>query len=229
MKLTAACRGIEKFVFHFIVQSKTTQTKREFERPLFPANERQLLQEFCQICKVLNGCSFVKNWPNTRLSIHLGNDGRITNTGILPSDDEIALFLHRLRPIYLNNEQTNFNKIANLMSRHLADKEIAECVREWKRHYDGKASQDVFEIKILGNIINSGTFFDDYVNALEYHRDKDRRENIDAIAEHFPLEAQKPIFVLLLMMRLNAINKLASFLLTSFDREDGRPITIYVE
>jgi len=49
--------------------------------------------------------------------------------------------------------------------------------------------------------------------------DRDRRQHLDGVAEHFPLDAQKALVVLLLVMRLNAINNLASFLLTCFDEK----------
>lgn len=214
--------------FHFRIQNEGNGEQREFDRPVFSPSDKQQLVEYCAFAARLNECSLVKNWPNTRISIHLANDGRITNTGALPSDEAIAAFLHRFRPICLNNEAANFERIANLVSQRLNDTAITECIRNWKRYYDGRDSQEVFQIAITGKVLNSREFFDHYVNALEYHFDNVRRQHIDAIAQHFPLEAQKPIFVLLLGLRLNAINKLASFLLTCFEREDGRPITIQV-
>jgi len=158
----------------------------------------------------------------------MANDGRITNRGLLPSDEEIAAFLHRLRPIYLNDEPTNFNRVANVISAHFNDPRITGLIRVCKRYYDGRTSREVFEIAAGGMVINSQEFLDHYLNALEYHRDTDRRQHIDRIAEHFPLDAQKPFVVLLLRLRLNAINKLASFLLTCFDREDGRTLTLEI-
>ena len=83
----------------------------------------------------------------------------------------------------------------------------------------------MFKIAVGGKL-QLREFFDHYVNALEYHRDKERRQHIEAVAEHFPFEAQRPIIVPSLSARLNAINNLTSFLLTCFDREDGRPLTL---
>jgi hypothetical protein len=213
-------------MFHFIEKSLSTGNTREFERPLFPADTKALLVHFIECARALNDTAFVRKRDQTKISIHMANDGRITDRGSLPADDEIAAFLHRLRPIYLNNEPTNFNRVANVASAHFNDPSITRLIRECKRHDDGRASREVFEIAAGGMVINSQEFLDHYLNALEYHRDPDRRQHIDRVAEHFPLDAQKPFVVLLLVMRLNAINKLASFLLTCFDREDGRTLTL---
>lgn len=213
-------------MFHFVEKSLTTGVTREFNRPSFPTDLRGALDQFVNCARTLNETAFVRNWNQTKVSIHVANDGRVSDCGSLPSDDETAAFLHRLRPIYLNNEPTNFNRVANLLSAHLNDPWFTEFTRTCKRYYDGRASSDVFEIASGGMLINSQEFLDHYLNALEYHRDPDRRQHIDRVAEHFPIEAQRPFVVLLLQMRLNAINKLTSFILTCFDREDGRTLTL---
>ena len=215
-------------MFHFIEKSISTGQTREFQRPLFPDDMKALLVQFVEVAHALNETAFVRNWDQTKISIHMANDGGITNRGSLPSDEETSAFLHRLRPIYLNNEPTNFNRVANVVSVHLNDPWFTGLIRVCKRYYDGRASREVFEIAAGGMVINSQEFLDHYLNAIEYHRDPDRRRHINRLAEDFPLDAQRPFVVLLLAMRLNAINKLTSFLLTCFDREDGRTLTLEV-
>jgi hypothetical protein len=213
-------------VFHFIVINSGTGESRTFERPLFTPELKARLVAFTEAAEALNRTSFVGNWNQTHISIHMAIDGRVTNTSSLPSDDEIAAFLHRLRPFYLQKEAFHFNTVCNTIGAHICDDAVTDCLREWKRHYDARASRQVFEIAAAGKILNSEEFLDHYLNAYEYHYDPDRRKAIDDISAHFPLEAQKAIIVLLLSLRLNAINKLASFLLTCFSREDGQPITL---
>jgi hypothetical protein len=72
--------------------------------------------------------------------------------------------------------------------------------------------------------LNSPEFLDNYLNALEYHRDKERRERIQQITQHYPLDVQKPIVVLLLFYRLSAINRLVSFIELCFESEKGKQI-----
>jgi len=92
-------------MFHFIEKSLSTGNTREFERPLFPADTKALLVHFIECARALNDTAFVRKRDQTKISIHMANDGRITDRGSLPADDEIAAFLHRLRPIYLTTNQ----------------------------------------------------------------------------------------------------------------------------
>lgn len=216
-------------MFRFEVRSKSQGLIESFERPLFTLAHKSLLQQFAAANDALNDTSFVQNWSNTHISIHLPKTGQPANNGSLPTHEQIAAFLHRLRPIYLNNEDTNFDKVANIVSRHLNHSWVTTLIREGKRYYSGKALQDIVEIKSGNMLITSGQYLDHYLNALEYHRDAARREHIDRIAKNFPLDAQKPIVVLLLAMKLSAINKLSSFLLGCFERENGEILTLQVE
>lgn len=213
-------------MLQFLISNSATGEKRTFERVLFPPEIKERLLAFTEAAEALRQTSFVRNWKQTSISLQFGNDGRITNTGNLPSDDEIAAFLHRLRPIYLQKETLNFNSICNAVGAHLNDDAVTQCLREWKRHYDARDSRQTFKLATADMTLNSEEFLDHYLNALEYHRNPDRRKIIDGVSAHFPPEAQKAVIVLLLAMRLNAINKLSSFLLTCFSREDGRLITL---
>ncbi len=213
--------------FHFKVENASTGECREFERSMFSPELKERIVAFCGYAETLNNCSFVKNWSQIQISIKLAKDGRIENNGVLPPEDDIAAFLHRLRPFFLKrDEPTNFHLMITHVSRHLADPTIDEIARHWRSYYDGRESQNIFTISVGGKVLNSDEFFNNYIYAFEYHRNKEKRKIVDDIAQHFPLEAQRPLFILLLMTRLNAINTFASFLKTCLDGEDGKLLTI---
>jgi hypothetical protein len=212
-------------MLRFLISDPSKNYRHEFERPNFSDAQKSELREFIDCACRLNQCALAQDWSIlSRISIQFGKDGGIRNVGSLPPDEQIEIFLHRLRPIYLNNERTNFNRIANLVSSHIANSRVAESIRLWKREYDGSASQEVFKMATDLTVLNSQEFLDNYLNALEYHRDKDRREKIQQVAQHFPLDVQKPIIVLLLFYRLSAINRLASFIELCFESEKGKQI-----
>jgi hypothetical protein len=210
----------------FIIEDVTTGTKRKFQRTLFPNETRRKLSTFCDCALSLNESSFFQNPMSRKGSLHFANDGSITHKGAFPPDEDINDFLHRLRPIYLQDEETNFNKIANLVKQHISDDDVTGAVKYWQKYYDGHDSQKTFTIKIKEKILNSSEFFDNYVNALEYHRDHARRKYIDFIAEHFPLEAQKSVFVFLLGQKMKVINQFASFIGACLEQENGQPIIL---
>ena len=216
--------------FRFVVEKRDGTFVREFERPHFSSNLKGPLVEFCGHAKHLNECSLAKNWSDFKISLHYANDGQIHDAGKLPSDEQIEAFLMRLRPIYLNDSTTNFDRLTKAVATYLVDPIFKEYSRAWKDIYTAKHSQGAFTIKIGDKILNSTEFFDAYVNALAFHKSdtKPRHKNyINDVSQAFPLEAQKPLFVLLLGYRLNGIAKFTQFLLTCFDREkNGDPIRL---
>jgi hypothetical protein len=106
----------------------------------------------------------------------------------------------------------------------LRDAQIAETIRAWKRQFDGRESQNAFKISVDLTTLNSEEFLNNYLNALEYHRDKEKREKVRQVTQHYPLDVQKPIIVLLLFFKLSAINQLASLIQLCFESEGGKQI-----
>ena len=211
-------------MLRFLISDSSKNHREEFERPNFSDSQKSDMGEFLNCARRLNECALAQDWSVlNNISIQFGNSG-IQNTGSLPPDEQIEVSLHRLRPIYFNNERTNFNRIINLVSTHIKNTQIAETFRAWKREYDGSAMQAAFTISADKTVLNSQEFLDNYLNALEYHRDKERREKIQQVAKHYPLEVQKPIVILLLFYRLSAINRLASFIELCFQCEGGKQI-----
>ena len=41
-------------------------------------------------------------------------------SGEMPPEDDVAAFLHRLRPFVLNDERSNFNRVCNILGRAIA-------------------------------------------------------------------------------------------------------------
>ncbi len=211
-------------MLRFLISDSSKNFGEEFERPDFLDSQKSDLREFLDCANKLNESTLAQD-PSilNKISIQFGNSG-IRSVGSLPPDEQVEVFLHRLRPIYLNNERTNFNRIINLVSAHINHSQIADTFRLWKQEYDGRAMQDVFTIAVDKTILNSQEFLDNYLNALEYHRDKERREKIQRVTEHYPLEVQKPIVLLLLFYRLSAINRLAALIELCFQCEGGKQI-----
>jgi hypothetical protein len=214
-------------MLRFLISDSSKEGHREFERPDFSDAIRADLKEFLECASRLNECSFAQD-PSflSKISFKLGKDGSIRSEGPLPSDEQIEAFLLRLRPIYLQKERTHFERIANHVSKHINDSAITETIRAWKREYDGRTFQEMITMSVGPITINSEQFLDDYLNAIEYHRDKERRKKIHQVAEHFPLDVQKPIVAFLLFFRLSAINRLTSFLDNCFECESNEKAKI---
>jgi len=213
-------------MIRFLISDCSKNCNRELELPNFSENQRTDLRDFLECAQRLNECSLALDWSVVnKISIQFGGKGGgIKNVGVVIPDEQIEVFLHRLRPIYLQDERTNFYTIAKILSAHLRDSQIAETIRSWKRQYDGRESQNAFKISVDVTTLNSQEFLNNYLNALEYHRDKEKREKVREVTLHYPLEVQKPIVVLLLFFKLSAINQLASLIQLCFESEGGKQI-----
>jgi hypothetical protein len=61
-------------------------------------------------------------------------------------------------------------------------------------------------------VVNSEAVLNDWLNSYEYHRDKDKKQLIDALQQIIPLEAVKAILLGLLADKAKAIYALVVFI-----------------
>lgn len=131
-------------------------------------------------------------------------------TGTLPPEDEIAAFLHRLRPFLLNDEASNFNRMCNRLGCLIPHPGNVAFLRQQRREFSGRGFQD--QVRFLSNdtVVNSEAVLQDWLNAYEYHQDPERRDQLSKVHHHLmPLEALRPLFVSMLIDKARAIAALA--------------------
>ncbi len=130
----------------------------------------------------------------------------------LPDWNEVSVFLHKIRPFILQNERTYFHKVRNLLGFKLTDSYFRDYFNLQKELFNGKKSQEGWQIESNGEILNSEKILYEWLNAHEYHRDKDKQELIKFLHQIVPLEASKVLFLGLLSNKTKAILNLASFI-----------------
>ena len=128
----------------------------------------------------------------------------------LPPWDDVMVFLHKFRPLGLKSEKTYFYRICNLLSKALSHPYLRSIIKEQRRVYSGKRMQSGFQIRSNDVLLNSEKVLFDWLNAYEYHRDKEKREFIEGLHKMLPLEASKVIFLSLLTEKAKAIFNLAT-------------------
>lgn len=138
----------------------------------------------------------------------------------LPDSDDLAAFLHRFRPFFLALEETNFDKICDLIKARLDNPIISSMVSEQQSTYHGEMFQSWMTIRLISKnavthnsdeyIVNSDEFLKKWLYSSEYHFDNNKRELIESFEKIMPLEAQKSIFIQLLGEKVEAISSVAS-------------------
>jgi hypothetical protein len=112
----------------------------------------------------------------------------------------------------LEKERTNFNKVCAILGKRINNDAFRKFLKQRREVYTGERLQK--KIRIIQNdmILNSEEFLNDWLNAYEFHRDKNKREKIKRLHEFFPIEGSKPILLLLLYDKYSTIVEIASLL-----------------
>lgn len=174
------------------------------------------------------------------MSIQIVRDGAPANLNVLydassglsfsanvPAPEQTLALLHLLRPFQLNDEPTNFNKISNLLSRRLASGTFRSMVQRLKDHYSGKAGQELIQFKSNDVVINSEATLNLWLNAHEYHRDRDKQQELEELHCILPLESSKAIFSMMLHAKVQAIFALAN-IIHQFTSGGSGPLRIHL-
>ena len=75
--------------------------------------------------------------------------------GRLPSDEDLIVVLHRLRPFILNDEPYSYNRVNGILARAFTQQPLRDVFKEERRRYDGRAWQQQLKITSGSTTLNS--------------------------------------------------------------------------
>jgi hypothetical protein len=137
---------------------------------------------------------------------------QVTVSVSLPDWNQVIVFLHKLRPLLLKDEKTNFYKIRNLLAKKLDNPHFRNLLTQYHQLYSGKKAQSEVQIKSNEILLNSEDTLLDWLNSYEFHRNEDKRKFIESLHQLLPLDVSKVIFLRLLLDKAEAIHRLAAFI-----------------
>ena len=138
----------------------------------------------------------------------------------IPDDEMIMTLLHKLRPFILNNESTNFGKVSNIIARRTESDQIRRFIKEQKEYYLGKKIQGM--VKVLSNevLLNSEEILQKWLNAHEYHKEKDKQVELECLLTVLPMQGMKAIFIMMLYDKAHAIRGIWAVIRTILGKQD---------
>jgi hypothetical protein len=178
----------------------------------FADDEWDRLKEFAQYAEDLLTTKYVKDGMPASLTIHWDEQSGLAASSTLPPWDDVTVFLHKFRPLGLQSESTYFYKICGILSKELAHPYFRSMIDEQREIFSGKRMQAQFQIQSNDVVLNSEKVLNDWLNAYEYHRVKEKREFIDSLHAMIPLEASKALFLALLTDKAKAIYGIAGLI-----------------
>ena len=138
----------------------------------------------------------------------------------VPTDEELAALLHRLRPLILQEEATSYQQITALLGRRFTHEFVRGWLKTQRMLFDGRNNQALVRITSNGTLINSEQTLFDWLNGYEYHRDPAKRDKIAALHHVIPLEHSMPVLVGLLGDKVQAITQLAALIAVILGQQD---------
>jgi hypothetical protein len=179
----------------------------------FTEEELGRLKAFCEYVRDLFLVKLVQAGIPCSLNLNYQEGIGTTLSTALPPEEEIMAMLHRLRPLILNDEHASFNAVCGIIGRRIEEPLVREALKYQRRVYDGRRMQEQLVVtstnEDLERIINSERVLFDWLNAFEYHRDENKRAEIEKLHELIPLDHSKAIFLMLITDKVRAISDLA--------------------
>jgi hypothetical protein len=184
----------------------------------FPDDEWLRLEEFLACSFRLAACRFAHSFTQLSFGFSWKHGQPVEFTAKLPPEDDTAAFLLRMRPFVLKREPTYFPRICNVLSHRLELAPVRRLLAGLRERYDGK--RIVFSITAASLSLTSPEALEKWLNAFEYHRDKEKRAELQAMFSVFPENSARALFLYSMVERAAAIGKVGAFV-DGLKKRDG--------
>lgn len=183
----------------------------------FDDNEADTLSEFVKYAEDLLRIDVVRNGAPGKFNLKWDKEKGMTFSYDVPEENLVLPLLHRIRPFVLKKESTYVPKIVNLLSREFDDNDARKYLKYQKDRYLGKIFQKQIVITSNNVILNSEEVLLKWLNAHEYHRNRNLAEELEGLHKIMPLETSRAFFIMLIFEMVESIFNLASFIKSIID------------
>jgi hypothetical protein len=146
-----------------------------------------------------------------KMSINDENQPSTLNYEV-PPDSKLLPLLHCMRPFILQKENCFFGKVTNSLSAILENDLLRGWISLKKRQFSGEYLKKSFSIKVNETQINDKKMLNNWLNGMEFHKDREKRKAVEGLSSVFSVDAQKAIYLLMLMEQTKAIIDVAGLI-----------------
>jgi hypothetical protein len=178
----------------------------------------RLLTQFRDFAEELRSAEWVRQGLDSRYSIATEpGRGLVATVPKQPSDTALRELLHLLRPFVLQNEATYFPKVSGRLWKYLDHPHLQKLLAHSRAVFSGDEMRRYFKISAHQLDINDERTLSLWLNAFEYHRNPDKREEFLRLHGGPPDELTLTVFRDMLASKAEAVFWLAD-LITVIDR-----------
>jgi hypothetical protein len=201
-------------------QFKVTVTENGQSEQLageFPDEEWDPIKQYLDCSYRLSRCRIAVTQKDLKLHVSAKIGEPTVFTAQLPPEDDIAAFLHCMRPFILDREPTNFLKVRNILRRRLALPAAQKHLDQLKDLYSGKDFPAIITVGTDSGTLSltSDEAITKWLNAAgagTYHQDGDKGAELQAMYKIFPKESAQVLFLGVLLGRAAAIGKMGALI-----------------
>lgn len=124
----------------------------------------------------------------------------------IPPEKELKELFLAFRFFYLNDEPSNFFKIANILSKMAKNKTITEMIRNYKKRWENSLFRGT--ISYDKQRLTSQKILDLWFNAHYFHQLQDREQELEKLNSYFSIEGSKSLLINSVLEATNVIFQL---------------------
>jgi hypothetical protein len=169
----------------------------------------RMLQQYVQAFEILEASPASKKAPKYMEMLATPAKGKFVRWVPEMSADEMAVVFHRVRPFVLHKEPFSFNNVVGRLKREIVLKPLRDLLDRVREKFEAKEWSAFLRIKSGGEVLNTNTTFDRWINAFEYHQDADKQEILKELLGKTPAGLLPWVIVKLLFEKIQAIGDVA--------------------
>src|SRR4030095_12918588 len=137
----------------------------------------RLFTAFRDFAEELRSAEWARQRLDSRYSIRTEAErGLVADVPQRPSDTALRELLHLVRPCVLRNEETHFPRVSGRLWKYLNHPHLQQLLAHWRAVFSGEEMRRYFTISAHQLEINNDHTLSLWLNAFEYHRDAEKRE-----------------------------------------------------
>ena len=101
----------------------------------------------------------------------------------IPPEEPLRSLLLTFRMFWANDEPSNFLRVSNILSRHIAQADARQVIDSLKTRWNQALFGGVMFMSFNGKDLTANTVFDLWLNAHYFHSDSEKQEQLERLAK----------------------------------------------
>ena len=182
-----------------------------------------ILENFVHEVDKVRATRFAQEGQGGSINIRLNSQKGLSSKAKLVDDEAFSTLLLKLRPILLNNEDTYFFKVWNILCEQLHTHQVfLDALKEIRQLFQLDRMTKISKFITQDHTPSSPNDVMDWLNSYAYHRDEEKKVRIEKKLGLFGADQNgAPVIVFAITEMSNAIFQLSDFIENLLESRKG--------